>query len=71
MSKKTVYPLTNPQKNIWDTELFFSNSNLNNICGCIFIEDKIDTTALEKAIQLYVEKNDPLRIKIQEIDGKP
>lgn len=71
MSKKNVYPLTNPQKNIWDTELFFSNSNLNNICGCVLIEDKVDIKSLEKAIQLYVEKNDALRLKIQVIDGKP
>lgn len=71
MSKENIYPLTNPQKNIWDTELFFSNSNLNNICGCVFIEDKIDTKTLKKAIQLYVEKNDAMRLKIQVIDGKP
>lgn len=71
MSKKNVYSLTNPQKNIWNTELFFSNSNLNNICGCVLIEHKIDTKALEKAIQLYVEKNDALRLQIHVMDGKP
>ncbi len=71
MLKKDVYSLTNPQKNIWDTELFFSNSNLNNIGGYVFIEEKLDLKTLEKAINLYVKKNDALRLKIHVIDGEP
>lgn len=71
MLKKDIYELTNPQKNIWDTELFFSNSSLNNIGGYVFIEEKIDLKFLEEAIHLYVKKNDALRLKIQVIDGKP
>lgn len=71
MLKKKLYPLTNPQKNIWDTELFFPDSNLNNICGCVFIEEKIDISLLEKAIRLYVKNNDALRLRLQVIDGTP
>ena len=60
-----------PQKNIYDTEIFFSNSSLNNIGGYVFIEEKLDPKALEKAINLYVKNNDALRLKIQVIDGNP
>lgn len=69
--KKNTYPLTNPQKNIYDTEVFFSHSSLNNIGGYVFIEENLNPKALEKAINLYVKNNDALRLKIQVIDGKP
>lgn len=71
MLKKDVYKLTNPQKNIWDTEMFFSNSNLNNIGGYVYIEEIVDFELLEKAINLYVKKNDALRLKIGVKDGEP
>ena len=31
MKKNDLYNLTNPQKNIWNTELFFSDTNVNNV----------------------------------------
>ena len=31
MEKKYVYELTNPQKNIWSTEQYFSGTNINNV----------------------------------------
>lgn len=71
MLKNKLYPLTNPQKNIWDTELFFRDSNLNNVCGCVFIEEKMNVSLLEKAIRLYVKNNDALRLRLQVIDGTP
>jgi hypothetical protein len=30
--EKDVYELTNAQKSIWNTELFYNGSNINNIC---------------------------------------
>lgn len=71
MLEKDVFNLTNSQKNIWDTELFFSNSNLNNVGGYVFIQEKVDFKLLEKALNLYVKKNDALRLKINLIDGNP
>ena len=64
MKDKKLLSLTNSQKNIWDTELYFSNSNLNNIGGYVFIEEDVDLKKLEKAINLYVAKNDALRFHI-------
>ena len=35
--------LTDQQKNIWNTEMFFPNSSVNHIGGYINIEQKIDS----------------------------
>ena len=35
--ESNVYELTNAQKSIWNTELFFNGSNINNICGTIHL----------------------------------
>lgn len=71
MNKKDVYELTSSQKNIWDMELFLKNTNMNNIGGYVFIEEKVDFIVLEKAINLFVQKNDALRIKLTLLDGEP
>lgn len=71
MNKKDVYELTSSQKNIWDTELFFNHTNMNNVGGYVFVEEKVDLSLLEKAIQLFVQKNDALRTKLTLIDGEP
>ena len=71
MLKKDVYNLTNSQKNIWDTEMFFNNSNLNNVGGYVFIEEKVNFKFLEKALNLYVQRNDALRLKIKLVDSVP
>lgn len=64
MKIKDVYELTSSQKNIWDTELFFNNTNMNNIGGYAFIEEIFNPIVLEKAINIFVKKNDALRIRI-------
>ena len=69
--KKDVYELTSSQKNIWDTELFAENSNINNVSGCFSINEKVDFDCLRKALNLYVQKNDGIRLKIETKDGEP
>ena len=71
MLENNIYELTSSQKNIWDTELFFSNSNLNNIGGYVLIKDKVNFTLLEKALNLYAQKNDSLHLKLKLINGTP
>ena len=53
MLEKGFYNLTDSQKNIWDTELYFSNSSLNNNGGYVFIESEVNLPLLEQAINLY------------------
>ena len=62
--EKKLYDLTNPQKLIWYTEQFYSNTSINNITGTVIINEVIDVDALKKAINLFVQKNDAMRIQI-------
>ena len=62
--EKKLYDLTNPQKLIWYTEQFCSNTSINNITGTVIINEVIDVDALKKAINLFVQKNDAMRIQI-------
>lgn len=70
MNKK-LYPLTNPQKSIWFTEQFYSNSNINNIVGYLKINKNTDFKALEKAFNFFVMRNDSFKTKIELIDSSP
>lgn len=56
--KDKLYKLTAPQKSIWNTELFFNGSTINNICGTINLYEPINFDILEKALQLIIDKND-------------
>lgn len=62
--EKLQFELTNPQKSIWYTNQMYSNVPIENICGSVFVEEKTDFEALERAINLFVEKNDSFRIKL-------
>ena len=62
--KKDVYELTNPQKNIWNTEMFFQGTNINNVCGSSLIKEKIDFDLLKQAFTLFVKQNDCFQIRI-------
>lgn len=62
------YELTNPQKSILLTEQFNKNTSVSNICGTLSIAEKINVDALEKAINLFIQHNDSVRINLFE-DG--
>lgn len=64
MLKQNYYGLTGPQKNIWNTELFYNNSNINSVCGTAIINEIVDFDLLKKAINIIVEQNDALRTRI-------
>ena len=64
MENKELFELTNPQKNIWNTELFFSNTNVNNVCVSGIINEVVNFDILKKAINILVEKNDSFRINL-------
>lgn len=62
--EKEKFNLTNPQKSIWFTNQMYPDMPIENICGSVFIEEKVDFEALENAINLFIEKNDSFRIKL-------
>lgn len=60
---KNMYSLTNPQKSIWQTEQFYKGTSIENIAGTATILEKVDFKKFEKAINLFIEKNDNFRLK--------
>ena len=63
--EKIFYTLSNPQKSIYLTEQYYTNSNINNICGTAIISCKINFNILEKAINIVIKNNDSFRIKFK------
>jgi amino acid adenylation domain-containing protein len=68
---KTFYPLTYAQKAIWNTEKYFPNTSINNISGTLRAKEEFDFNLIEKAINLFLKKNDALRIRISIQNGEP
>lgn len=59
---KELLKLTEQQKSIWNTEIFYSGTSINNIGGYIYIKQKVDFDILTKTVNLYVKHNDNARI---------
>jgi amino acid adenylation domain-containing protein len=65
------YKLSRPQISIWNTEKMYPNTNIGNIAGIIVIKEKIDFEILEKSINMVLQYNNGLRMRITEEDGQP
>lgn len=66
-----LFDLTIPQRSIWNTEKFYKDTSIANVSGTGNINETIDFNILEKAINIVVERNDALRIRIKIQDNKP
>lgn len=64
MEKRDVYDLTNPQKNIWNTEQYYKGTAINNIAGHLYIDQPINFDLLKKAINQFIKDNDGFRLKL-------
>ena len=60
--EKKLFNLTAPQKSIWLTEQFYSNTNINNICGTVIVSELLDFRTLNKAINLVIEQSDNFKL---------
>lgn len=70
MNEFEYYPLTHPQMSIWYTEKMFPNTSISNVAGTARIKGIVDFDLLEKAINLFIEKNDSFRIRITNKNGE-
>lgn len=59
-----LYDLTNPQKNIWNTEQYFSGTSINNVGGIVFIDEPINFDKLSKAISNVLASHDTFRLRL-------
>lgn len=62
--EKDVYELTNAQKSIWNTELFYKGTNINSICGTAIINEPINIELLQNSIKHVVKNNKSFGLKI-------
>ena len=69
MEDKNCFKLTIPQENIWMVEQLNSDTNINNITGIFEINKLLDLDTLQKVMNMIVQKNDALRIRIKQKNG--
>lgn len=61
---KVLYDLTNPQKNIWITEQYYNGNPINNICGTVYIKEKLDFQKLVQSVNILINTHDNFKIKL-------
>lgn len=71
MNNIKLYDLTIPQKSIYLTEQYASGTTINLISGDMVFEEKVDPCLMEKALNIYIQKNDSIRLRICMQAGKP
>lgn len=67
---KKLYPLSEPQKRIWLTQMLCQDSLLYNIGGYVHFDGDIDVEILRKSIIVCIHKFSALRIKITKEDNE-
>lgn len=70
-TQKKYYPLTHPQRGIWFTEKLYSGTSIGNIAATLRIKGDLDYSLLEKAVNILLERNDSIRLRIVEENGEP
>ena len=71
MDNIKLYDLTIPQKSIYLTEQYASGTTVNLISGDMVFEENISPYLVEKALNIYIQKNDSIRLRICMQDGNP
>lgn len=67
---KEFYQLTHPQKRIWYIEKLYPNTSLNNIGGVSKVSGKVNFKLLEDALNLFIKRNDGIRLRFTERNGE-
>ncbi len=63
------HQLSESQKSIWYLEKAYPETSLNIIAWNLRLKGEVCYPALEKAINIFVKKNDSMRLRINETDG--
>ncbi|MCE3199502.1 amino acid adenylation domain-containing protein [Paenibacillus sonchi] len=71
MKPSIFYPLTHPQQRIWSIEQIYPQTPLHNIGGTIRIKGPVQFSVLEKAIDLFIQSHEALRLRIAARNGEP
>ena len=65
------YPLTHQQKSIWYMEKLYPDTSIGTIAATFRVQGIVDLDLIESALNLFIEKNDALRLRIREENGAP
>ena len=65
------YPLTYPQKAIWNMEKFYAGTSIGNVAGTIRVKGKQSISYLQDAINVCIAQNPALRLRLTEDNGNP
>ncbi|TGE33858.1 non-ribosomal peptide synthetase [Desulfosporosinus sp. Sb-LF] len=66
-----LYPLTNAQKSIWVADNLYPGTSQAVLSATAIIREEINYTLMNEAINLVIEQNDALRIRLVDHDGTP
>ena len=69
-TERQYYPLTHPQTGIWHMEKLYPAISMGNICATMRFLTDVDYCLLERAVNLVLEKNDALRLRVVEEKGQ-
>lgn len=64
------YKLTHTQKRVWEIEKKYPNTPMENIGGVVIIKGEVNIDLLKKAIQIFIKRNDGIRLRFRERDGE-
>ena len=71
MNSGTIfYKLSESQKSIWYLEKAHSGTSINIVAGNVRLQGDVDYPALQKSLNLFVKKNESMRLRIVEEDGE-
>ena len=70
-SKIEQYALTHPQSRIWCVEQSHPGTSMWNNAGTLKIHGTLDFDLLDRAVQLFLEANESLRLRICLNEGQP
>ena len=65
------FPLSSPQMGIWYTEKFYPGTSIAGISATERLRAPVDFYLLEQAVNLLIENNDALRIRVCMAEGGP
>ena len=68
---QTYFPLSSPQMGIWYTEKFYPGTSIAGISATERLRAPVDFYLLEQAVNLLIENNDALRIRVCMAEGGP
>ncbi|MBR1740945.1 MAG: AMP-binding protein, partial [Lachnospiraceae bacterium] len=63
--------LTSAQKNIWNLQKFYENTTISTICGAIVYEKIISSEMLQRALNLFIQEQESLRLQFRIVNGEP